>query len=460
MAIVKTDSVHYSNIAAKIREKTGEATTYKPSQMTDGIEAVYEAGKGARVAVVEKDVNFYDYDGTLLYSYTLDEVQTLTELPPLPTQDGLICQEWNWTLDELKALGRPMTVGATYITDDGATRLHLDIPKDARKTVPLYFSQSVANGVTINWGDGSATETVSGTGYVSTSHTYATGGEYTISLMPLDNCNIVLGNNTDTSVIGAMNTDADRYKGALLASANIGKNVTLGKLAFCRSVALTRISMPSTTVMGTAKNAASCFDSCPSLRFVVISRANTFLGLGMFADTKALFLVSIPPTVLGIANENFLAYSSALMRVDFPNSIEVIGWNALRACLSLVQINKASSTRIDESAFKDSFSLKRAVIGEGQKSIFQTFNGCHSLSEVDIPSTITSIGSNAFYNCYGMTKYDFTKLKAVPTLSNTNAFNGIQADCIIVVPDNLLTAWKAATNWSTYASYIKGASEV
>ena len=47
MAIVKTDSIHYSNIAAKIREKTGEATTYLPSEMPSGIDAVYEAGKSA-----------------------------------------------------------------------------------------------------------------------------------------------------------------------------------------------------------------------------------------------------------------------------------------------------------------------------------------------------------------------------------------------------------------------------
>ena len=39
-----------------------------------------------------KDVNFIDYDGTLLYSYYVDEVQEMTELPPLPIHPGLICQ--------------------------------------------------------------------------------------------------------------------------------------------------------------------------------------------------------------------------------------------------------------------------------------------------------------------------------------------------------------------------------
>jgi hypothetical protein len=44
-------------------------------------------------------------------------------------------------------------------------------------------------------------------------------------------------------------------------------------------------------------------------------------------------------------------------------------------------------------------------------------------------------------------------------LSNSNAFNSIASDCKIVVPDALYDEWKAATNWSTYASYIVKSSE-
>lgn len=47
MAIVRTDDRNYQNIAAKIREKTGAATTYKPSEMPSGVDEVYEAGKKA-----------------------------------------------------------------------------------------------------------------------------------------------------------------------------------------------------------------------------------------------------------------------------------------------------------------------------------------------------------------------------------------------------------------------------
>ena len=47
MVIVKTDSQHYTNIATKIREKTGGDETYTPSEMAEGVEKVFDAGKKA-----------------------------------------------------------------------------------------------------------------------------------------------------------------------------------------------------------------------------------------------------------------------------------------------------------------------------------------------------------------------------------------------------------------------------
>lgn len=51
------------------------------------------------------DVNFFDYDGTLLYAYTWDEAKELTELPPLPTHENMEVREWNYTLEDIKMQG-------------------------------------------------------------------------------------------------------------------------------------------------------------------------------------------------------------------------------------------------------------------------------------------------------------------------------------------------------------------
>ena len=47
MTIGISNGKNYENIADKIREKTGGATTYKPSEMPSGVDKVYEAGKKA-----------------------------------------------------------------------------------------------------------------------------------------------------------------------------------------------------------------------------------------------------------------------------------------------------------------------------------------------------------------------------------------------------------------------------
>lgn len=72
------------------------------------------------------DVCFWDYDGTLVYSYTFGEIAQMTELPPPPDHSNdripLTFQHWNWDLADLKALTYPMDVGAVYYPTDGKMR--------------------------------------------------------------------------------------------------------------------------------------------------------------------------------------------------------------------------------------------------------------------------------------------------------------------------------------------------
>jgi hypothetical protein len=67
---------------------------------------------------------------------------------------------------------------------------------------------------------------------------------------------------------------------------------------------------------------------------------------------------------------------------------------------------------------------------------------------------VTNIDTYAFYNCYGIAEYHLLPTTP-PTLANKNAFNNIASDCIIYVPVGSLNAYKTATNWSTYASYMQ-----
>ena len=213
------------------------------------------------------DVTFIDYDGSILYSYSLAESQELTELPALPSHDGLVCQGWNWTLEEIKALNRPVIVGAMYITDDGATRLHIRIATVGRMTVPLYIDQTVANGVSINWGDGSTAETLSGTGNVNTSHTYAEPGDYIISLMPQDGCTLSFGDGSSSYCVMGSTASNGKVYCNMLQDVSIGKNVTsISNGAFNGCSSLASITIPT----GVTSIRDNAFDICSSIASITI----------------------------------------------------------------------------------------------------------------------------------------------------------------------------------------------
>ena len=82
------------------------------------------------------------------------------------------------------------------------------------------------------------------------------------------------------------------------------------------------------------------------------------------------------------------------------------------------------------------------------------FSEYPNLKKCYISKDITSIGDGAFYEDSNCILYYFIDHTAVPTLSSTRTFQNMNSSCKIVVPDSLYDSWKAATNWSTFASKI------
>ena len=379
-------------VADVIRAKAG---TTEPLAWPDGFKAAIsgiETGGGGSVnpTATAKAVNFRDYDGTILYSYTVEEAAALTELPPLPEHSGLVCQGWNWTLDGIKAMGRAVEIGAMYITDDGKTRIYIHL-EDGR-TSPMLGC--CPNGtVTVDWGDGTEPDTLTGTSTTTVqwtpTHEYGAPGDYVIKLT------------VDGSVGLAGSNSTNQYSYLLRYSSGTDTR----NLVYQNAIRKVEIGN------GVTSFSSAAMRNLTSLSSITIPRGITSILHYMFWDCRSLSSVTIPDSVTSIGN----------------------------------------------SMFQNCYSLPSVVIPDSVTSIGNSmFSGCYSLSSVTIPDSVTSIGNSMFQNCSGIRYYDFTHHTTVPTLSNTNAFTGIAADCEIRVPASLADEWKAATNWTTYADYIVG----
>ena len=528
--------------------------------------------KGGGKPAEEKDVRFYDYDGTLLYSYTVEEAQKLTELPDLPTREGLTCQGWNYDLATIKEYNGAVDVGALYITDDGKTRFYITIDQDYRKLVRLYFC-ATGEGAIIDWGDGSPTVTFSGntSTYGSANHTYEAMGDYVITLEPIGESVITLGNpnsgNSDDyapPVIGGrLLTGGSRVQNNMLRRAEIGKigNV-LPRQCFRENTNLETINIPR----GVTSTGTYTFSGCKSLRAVIIPDGFTTFGEYAFNDgavgvlslpdgvtsygkyafnrfktrrlvfpsgmtstyqyvfnestieelyvsngvtrlnqymfnqctnlkkvslpgslatiysycfrstaieeiripngitsiegytfngCKHLKTVILPDTVTNIGTYAFCACTS-LESIDIPNGVNTIGDYAFQSCPSLKSIDFPDGATVGKCTIASCTGLVEIELPEGMTSLSQNeFSGCNRLIVAKIPSSVATVGRYAFDTCISLLYVDFTKHEFVPTLSDSS-LGSASSDYQVRVPAALVDEWKAATNWSSLASKIKG----
>ena len=382
------------------------------------------------------DITFYDYDGTIVTSWTLAELATKTALPDYPSHEGLTCQGWNWSLADLKTTNRKMNVGAMYITDDGKTRIYIRLEEG--RTSPMLGV--CPNGtVTVDWGDGTTPDTLTGTSTTTVkwtpNHAYTVPGEYVIKLT-VDGTMGFYGTSTSnqySAILRYSSTSDNRnyvYRNSI-EKIEIGSSVTsIASSAFYNCYSLTSITIPD----GVTSIASSAFISCYSLTSITIPDSVTSIASSVFYNCYSLTSITIPDGVTSIASSVFYSCYS-LPSITMPNGVTSIASNAFRYC----------------------YALKSITIPDSVTSIGDyAFGYCYSLTSITIPDGVTSIASSEFYNCYSVAFYDFSNYTSVPQLASTNAFTKIPADCQIRVPASLVDAWKTATNWSTYADHIVG----
>ena len=421
-----------------------------------------------------KGVNFLDYDGTILYSYTAAEFAALSSMPANPTRDGLTAQGWNWSLTNAKAYvakyGK-LNIGQMYITNDGKTRIYIHLEEG--RTSPV-LGVCLNGTVDIDWGDGTTHDTLTGsdtsTAVYTSAHSYAAPGDYVIQLTVTGS----MGFGRNGLLMYASESDKRDYvyRNAIqkvelgsgftsisdnafsscysLSSITISNSVTsIGSYAFSDCDSLSSITIPD-SVTSISDNA---FRGCDSLSSITIPGSVTSIGGNAFSNCYNLSSATIPDSVTSIGDYVFSSCYS-LLSIIIPNSITNISSYAFSNCHNLSSITIPDSvTSISGNAVRDCRSLSSITIPDSVTSIGDyAFSSCYSLSSITIPGSVTSIGGNAFRSCNGLAHIYFLPTTP-PSVSNSNAFSNIPTDCVIHVPVGSLSAYTSATNYPSSSTY-------
>lgn len=123
------------------------------------------------------------------------------------------------------------------------------------------------------------------------------------------------------------------------------------------------------------------------------------------------------------------------------------------------------TTIIGDYALANQYGITKINLPSSVLALCQyTFQSNTKLVEfiINYSQGVGNIRTRCFYGCSSLTKFVMNVSK-VFDLWSADAFNNTpiaKGTGYIYVPDNLVDSYKSATNWSTYASQIKGLSEL
>ncbi len=254
---------------------------------------------------------------------------------------------------------------------------------------------------------------------------------------------------------------------SMLLNLTISNSVTtIGDGAFSSCSKLTSLALPNTVI----NIGNSAFSSCSALESISLGNSVTTIGDYAFRSCSKLTGLNLPNTVTSIGNSAFYNCSE-LLNLTIGNSVTTIGNNAFSRCskLSSLDLSNNTVTSIGSYAFSSSGITKIYIPESVVKIGNNAFSNCSILSDIgvnennlryssldgvlfnkvqdtliicppnkvgqyNIPSTVKSIETSAFFGCKYLTGISIPPLVREITSDNFNECSGLS--CISVDAEN------------------------
>ena len=254
------------------------------------------------------------------------------------------------------------------------------------------------------------------------------------------------------------------YTGDVVSPATVTYNdkvytvTSIGGDAFRDCSSLTSITVPEDVT----SISNSAFSSCSSLTSITIPENSklTTIEYMAFSNCSSLTSITIPDGVTSIGGYAF-SNCSNLTSITIPESVTSIGDGAFDCCRSLTDIHIASieswltisfrgfashpgDYASDVILYIDGEKLTEVEVPSSVTSIpNDAFRNCRNITSVTIPEGVTSIGESAFNHCSGLTS--ITIPESV-TAIGAYAFEGCSSLTSITIPEGVTSIGESAFN--------------
>jgi len=454
----------------------------------NNVEHIISPYINAPESVGDFTVRFFDFDGTILKETKCNYGESVTA-PIVPTHEYLVFNSWNNDFDNII---KDIDIGAIYDTFEDKTYIYITLTPETGLSFPFSYRMSSAGNLYIDKGDGSDVIINTTTGTITTQLTYDNYGDYVITVWR-DNISVFqLGSASTTEGMCFYSNEPSTLD--IPRKIYISKYVTASSYMCYMYRNLEYCSLPNNH--STSLSSVFVYSG---IRHLNIPKGVTNLG-STFLSTRRLETVTIPNSV---AYTNLLTfqYATALKSVVFNAPFLTNVSSLLYNTSSIEKVDIPVGSTLVPGHFLRNSGVKEVNIPEGVNTLYSNaFNSCYRLSNIKLPSTLNTIETGMFGNCYSLESIKIPSgvevipdscfasiinylkciclgnLQAINTKAFSNTFSSIRILILpntstppslasdtfnslspvsrIYVPDASVDAYKNATNWVTYASYI------